>query len=133
MADFPLGSFSRPSDHGPDEPAATFECGWCGCDCAGEVAAECSVADCSAEFGECCKADAICACCCEPYCPEHLHKPAGRMDAKWCASCIKDMTCPRCGEFRDDIEEYDFGTSSETGYHDAGRACGDCTGKRSRS
>jgi hypothetical protein len=128
----PLGPLPRPSDHGPDEARGSWECAWCGCKCSGDPARLCSQPNCFGEICESCEKTALCEACQEPYCIEHL-KPATTPENRievWCSSCISGMTCERCGEIKDDIEEYDYGTERETGYHDAGRACGDCREKR---
>lgn len=38
----------------------------------------------------------------------------------------REWECPNCGETGGTPKDYDFGRSSETGYHDAGEACSKC-------
>ncbi len=40
----------------------------------------------------------------------------------------QEWECPQCGETGGTPVDYDFGQSSETGYHDAGEACTKCIG-----
>ena len=140
------GSMSRPSDHGPDASALTWECGNnCGAGFAerppDREMSRCSEPGCGEPEGTwmCpdCRKGARCECCQEPYCFEHLtnvpcgdeSEPEGHVE-RWCAACLKAMTCPQCGEIKDDIQDYDWGMEQQTGYHDAGRACAECRGKR---